>query len=99
MSRNESFKIHKLTLQGNGWNIEKVGAPELWSRNYTGLGVIVGHIDSGVSYTHTALRTQWVGGAGGWHDPAGLSPNLPYESDMTTSHGTHTLATAVGRLG
>lgn len=38
-----------------GWNLEMIGAPEAWARGYTGEGVVVAIIDSGVDYTHSDL--------------------------------------------
>jgi Subtilase family len=78
-----------------GWNIEMVGAPQAWQRGITGRGIVVGSSDSGVDGTHPALRQGFRGGDDSWFDPW---------SDSTTpndhnGHGTHTLATAVGRGG
>jgi len=38
-----------------GWGVKKINAPAVWGIGYTGAGVIVGHMDSGVNYNHTDL--------------------------------------------
>lgn len=42
-------------------NIKLLHAPELWARNVSGAGVVVGSIDSGVRYTHETLRHNFRG--------------------------------------
>ncbi|NEN91160.1 MAG: S8 family serine peptidase [Okeania sp. SIO3H1] len=39
----------------NSWNVEAINAPEVWSQGYTGQGIIVAVIDSGVDYNHFDL--------------------------------------------
>jgi len=43
------------------WNINSVNAPEAWARGYTGPGVVVAVIDTGVDLSHPELASQiWV---------------------------------------
>jgi subtilisin family serine protease len=43
------------------WGVDRVKAPEVWSRGYTGQGVTVAVIDTGVAYDHPDLRNNiWV---------------------------------------
>ena len=67
-----------------------------------GTGVVVANIDSGVDWTHPALKEKWRGydpatGAtnpiGNWFDPV-YNATLPADSD---SHGTHVMGTMVGQ--
>jgi subtilisin family serine protease len=45
----------------NDWNLNAINAPEVWARGYTGSGVVVAVIDTGVDYTHTELvNNMWV---------------------------------------
>ena len=43
------------------WNLNAINAPEVWARGYTGSGVVVAVIDSGVDYRHPELaNNMWV---------------------------------------
>ena len=47
----------------NHWNIEMVNADDVWALGYTGAGVIVAVIDSGVNYNHhDIVNNMWDGG-------------------------------------
>ncbi|NET26741.1 S8 family serine peptidase [Okeania sp. SIO1I7] len=39
----------------NNWDVEAINAPEVWSQGYTGQGIVVAVIDSGVDYNHFDL--------------------------------------------
>jgi len=39
----------------NNWDIEQINAPEVWNQGYTGQGIVVAVIDSGVDYNHFDL--------------------------------------------
>jgi tetrahydromethanopterin S-methyltransferase subunit B len=44
------------------WNIDRIQAPDVWDTyNIDGDGVVVGVIDTGVDWTHEALKQQWRG--------------------------------------
>ncbi len=87
-----------------------VRAPEVWATGSTGQGVVVGGQDTGIRWTHNALRNKYRGWNGSsanhdfnWHDSihsgGGASgANSPVPCD-DTNHGTHTIATAVGDDG
>ena len=89
------------------WNIAKVRAPDVWSTlGITGTGVVVGGMDTGVDWTHPALKTKYRGynpttpitGTHdyNWFDATGTYPNAPYDGH---DHGTHTMGTMVGDDG
>ncbi len=93
-------------------NIEKIGAPEIWSRGFTGQGIVVGMADTGVVWDHPALKTHYRGFDGvaathdyNWHDaihdarPTNLcGSNAPTPCD-DDGHGTSTASLAVGDDG
>ncbi|MGC9525570.1 MAG: S8 family serine peptidase [Limnospira sp.] len=43
---------------GDNWGLDTIGAPEVWNAGYTGTGVVVAVIDSGVDYTHPDLANN-----------------------------------------
>jgi len=82
------------------WNIEWVKAHEVWKKNHTGKGIIVGVVDTGVNFLHPAVVQHYVGrNANGtfnhdfnWFDPA----NRMAEPRDTQDHGTHCTGTVLG---
>jgi len=74
-------------------NITAVGAPELWSTNQTGQGVVVATLDSGADLANPDLAGRWRGGTNSWYDPYGEHPDGPVD---LTGHGTATLGAMVG---
>ncbi|MBD2517342.1 S8 family serine peptidase [Nostoc sp. FACHB-973] len=45
-------------LGGNNWGADAIKAPEVWAKGYTGQGVIVAVVDSGVDYNHPDLSAN-----------------------------------------
>ena len=84
------------------WNIERVGAPEVWGMGIDGAGTVVANIDTGVQWNHPALKEKYRGynpqnpdaadHQFSWFDPVG-NQATPYDDD---GHGTHTMGTMVG---
>ena len=98
-----------------GSNIAWVKADQAWALGYTGQGVVVAGADTGVAWTHNALKNQYRGWNGttadhnyNWHDAItnpntgcpGSSPE-PCDDDVFLGggHGTHTVGTMVGDDG
>jgi serine protease AprX len=74
------------------WNLNVVRAPELWTQGFTGSGIVVANMDTGVDPNHPDLATKWRGGDNSWYDPHGEHAT-PYDS---TGHGTQTMGIMVG---
>lgn len=75
------------------WNVQQINADDVWNLGYTGEGVIIGSIDTGVDVTHPALQGKWTGY---WHDATWSGCSSPCD-DM--GHGTHTMGTILGGDG
>ncbi len=79
---------------GTPWNLTAIGADRVVEQLHVdGHGIVVGSSDSGADGHHPALRAGFRGGDDSWYDPwyASTTPT-DYQG-----HGTHTLASAVGR--
>src|SRR5665647_1541316 len=74
-------------------NLTAVDAPALWDLGYTGQGVVVASLDTGVDVSHPDLAGRWRGGANSWYDPYGQHPGTP--TDLS-GHGTATTGVMVG---
>lgn len=77
----------------NQWNVTKVNADDVWELGYTGAGIIVAVIDSGVNYNHTDIaNNMWDGGPEfpnhGWDFVN--NDNDPMDDN---GHGTHCAGT------
>jgi len=77
-------------------NVTKINADQVWTAGFTGQGVLVGLVDSGVNYNHIDLKDHmWDGGT--------QYPNHGYDfanSDNNPmddlGHGTHCAGTVAG---
>ncbi|HOU13898.1 MAG TPA: S8 family serine peptidase [Anaerolineae bacterium] len=87
-------------------NLVRVKANQVWALGYTGQGIVVANIDTGVRYTHRALVNQYRGRLDAvtfdhnynWWDPYLRSP-APNGSGSAANHGSHTMGTMVGDDG
>lgn len=43
------------------WGVQNVRAPEVWALGYSGQGIIVGNADTGMRWTHQAIKNQYRG--------------------------------------
>jgi len=75
------------------WNISKICADSCWNAGFSGAGIILGHIDTGVLTTHAALTGKWVSPY--WVDGVN-GQSAPYDDH---GHGTHTMGTICGGDG
>jgi subtilisin family serine protease len=86
-------------------------APDVWALGYTGQNIVIGSEDTGVRWTHKALKPHYRGWDGqnadhnyNWHDsihddvgnPCGNDSPFPCDDN---GHGSHTTGTAVGDDG
>lgn len=96
------------SLQSVEWGVSQVRAPEVWALGFTGQGIVIADLDTGVQWDHPALINQYRGWDGSsanhnynWYDAAYNEPGdtrSPFPHD-DNSHGTHTIGTAVGDDG
>ena len=82
-------------------------APSVWAEGFTGQNIVIASADTGVRWTHNALKPHYRGWDGvtadhdfNWHDSihtgGGIcGPNSPVPCD-DFFHGSHTTGTAIG---
>jgi subtilisin family serine protease len=93
------------------WGVSKIKAPQVWALGVTGQGVTVAGQDTGIRWTHNALKPHYRGWNGSvanhdynWHDAihdstgntCGNDSLVPCDDD---GHGSHTVGTMVGDDG
>ncbi|OMF66217.1 S8 family serine peptidase [Paenibacillus glucanolyticus] len=89
-----------------------IGAPDVWDLGYTGKGIKVGVIDTGVDYLHPNLKDAYKGGydfvnndddpyettpQDHQNDPTNPKPVNDNGSTYWTDHGTHVAGTVAAR--
>src|SRR5205814_10517570 len=95
--------------------VVKVNAPQLWAMGFTGQGIVIGNQDTGMRWTHNALKPHYRGWNGStadhnynWHDSihSDISGNgsnpCGFDSQQPcddNGHGTHTTGTTSGDDG
>jgi serine protease AprX len=95
-------------------NLVKVNAPQLWSMGFMGQGIVIANQDTGMRWSHQALKPHYRGWSGSvadhnynWHDSIhadidGAANPCGYNSMLPCDdhgHGTHTTGTTSGRDG
>src|SRR5574341_1292771 len=82
------------------WGGSQMRADDVWADfGVTGEGIIIGHADSGVDWTHPLTRQQYVGGPDD-HDYTWFDPwEGTLEPVDTGGHGTTTLGIILGHDG
>jgi len=92
------------------WGVLNVNAPAMWALGFTGQGIVVGDLDTGMRWTHSALKPSYRGWNGvtadhnfNWHDAihtgggiCGANTVAPCDDD---GHGSHTAGTMIGDDG
>ena len=86
-------------------------APQVWALGFTGQNIVVASADTGVRWTHNALKPHYRGWDGmnadhdyNWHDSIHDSMSNPCGNDSPfpcddQAHGSHTTGTMVGDDG
>ncbi|MEJ3747195.1 S8 family serine peptidase [Actinomycetes bacterium KLBMP 9797] len=72
-------------------SVPRIGAPAAWEAGYTGDGVTVAVLDSGIDGGHPDLAGRVI-------DRANLTDGVEPDGDFT-GHGTHVASTVAGRAG
>ncbi|MEH2243598.1 S8 family peptidase [Nostoc sp.] len=97
-------------LGGNNWGADLVKAPEVWAKGYTGKGVVVAVVDTGVDYNHEDLKDNiWtnpkeIAGNGKDDDGNGYADDIHGWNFVDNNnnvlddngHGTHVSGTIAG---
>ncbi len=88
-------RIPENKYRNYSYNVEQVNAPEVWELGYTGEGVIVAVLDTGVNYNHHDIRDRmWEHEDYPHHGYNFHADN--YETMDGHSHGTHCAGTVAG---
>lgn len=105
-----AFPLSDETSESIEWNIQLVGAPELWAESVDGRDVVIGGQDTGYDWQHSALKEHYRGWDGqsanhdyNWHDAihgggGSCGADSPFPCD-DYGHGTHTMGIMVGDDG
>ena len=95
---------------GIEWGINKVRAPLVWATGITGQGIVISGQDTGIRWTHNAIKEKYRGWSSSgvdhnhnWHDAihvggSSCGADSPAPCD-DHGHGSHTIGTMVGDDG
>ena len=97
----DNEKHHPVESKDNAWHVDKVNAPAVWGYNgstgFTGNGVVVAVLDTGVNYNHIDIAgSMWDGGPEFPHHGYDVvnHDNDPMDDYM---HGTHCAGIVAGQ--
>jgi hypothetical protein len=97
--------------QTTEWGVQRVNAPQVWAMGYTGQGIVIANQDTGMRWTHAAIKPKYRGWNGtsadhnyNWHDSVHSSVGNPCGNNALApcddhGHGTHTTGTTSGDDG
>lgn len=80
------------SLAAPGWNGTAIRSSDLWALDYSGEGVTVAIVDSGVDMNHPDLQAAYRGGTNSWFDPNG-EHDTPAD---VLGHGTQVAGLVLG---
>ena len=99
----ESIMATSPDLPDYSWGIEKIGADQVWSTGATGQGIVIGVVDTGAQWDHTALKDSYRGWNGSsvnhnynWYNPSQDCDDSVTGTCDDNGHGTHTTGTSAG---
>lgn len=79
------------------WGVSKINADDVWGLGYTGAGVVVGHMDTGVNYNHGDLHDHiWDGSSYGFPNHGYDYVNEDNNPMDDNGHGTATAGIVAG---
>lgn len=94
------------------WGVNKIKAPQVWALGINGAGVVVAGQDTGIRWTHAAIKNKYRGWDAtsqtanhnyNWHDAIhAANASCPADSPQPCddgAHGSHTIGTVVGDDG
>lgn len=97
----ENEKSYPVESKDNAWHVDKVNAPAVWNYNgttgYTGNGVVVAILDTGVNYNHIDIAgSMWDGGPEFPHHGYDV---VNHDNDPMDDHGhgTHCAGIVAGQ--
>lgn len=90
----------------DGWNVDRVTAPDVWDLGFRGQGTVVAVMDSGVDARHPDLAVaSYLGPGPGWCDVGDAGPGaadlcpgraVPNDEGALSGHGTAVMGVLVG---
>jgi serine protease AprX len=106
----EKFGVVPNSTTAVEWGVQNVNAPALWALGFTGTGIVIGGLDTGIHWSHNVLKPKYRGWNGSvadhnynWRDAihtgggvCGPDTLVPCDDQ---GHGTHTVGTVVGDDG
>ena len=105
-----NFGVTPGTPTAPEWGVQNVNAPQVWAMGFTGQGIVIGNQDTGMRWTHNALKPHYRGWNGttadhnfNWHDSIHSGGGICGPNNLAPcddhGHGTHTTGTTSGDDG